>query len=835
MASAPDHDPLSGSDARRRWPWALAAVALVLVPLSPGLSGARIFYVRDLSLYFWGRYLWLRREWLSGHFPLWDPYVGAGQSAVSDALHQMFLLPAMATRLIGSEVLGFNLWVAVPFPVAALGAWLFFARRFSPVAAAIGAVAFALCGPVYATTNFPNMSWTVCLIPWVFLAADRLTVRPSRRALAWLALAVGAQAAAGEPVTQLATLVAMAVYVPLVAAPGVVTGWAACLRRSTWAAAGTILGMALAAVQLLPLADAATRSARSRPIQTTMFWSLHPAGLVETVAPHLFGDYYTSQSLQAIPWVPLVNSGREPFFFSLYFGVPLLTLAAFGLVAGGPRHWSRFWIATGVASLVAAAGSYTPLYPGLAEWFPVLSSFRFPAKYIVVAAFAAAAGAAAGFDRLWTLDGDTAGRGRTARRVAMALTAAIALAAAAVVLAVRLFPTPVAFQLFAAAKWLRSGLPVEAAEYMLKALPGHAGVLLLLALVTLLFWRLGGRVRVARGALAVLVVGDLIVRAWPINPTFDPRHLQEPAWLARTRADPNARFYVGGKRDGTLDSSDVDASRAFLNPPGLAGSASRAALSGQTAFYPSAWHGREMLSYDLTVLWPLTFLKASREFFEESVPAERERFLSRTGVRFRVLTPAMAGGRSPLVHVPYYLESALYDFGSEAAPRVSVVSRAKVVRDPEQQVHALFNPLWDADAVLVARQPAVAGHPGHPGPAAAQIVDDQPNLLAIEASAPADGGYLVVLDSYADGWGVTVDGEAADHVRANGLFRAVHLAPGRHRVEFRYRPAPFVNGLAVSACSLLLVAGLVLWPGTLPQRRWLAVPRRAPDPQLAKP
>jgi hypothetical protein len=43
--------------------------------------------------------------------------------AVADALHQLFLLPALAVRLIGSDVVGFNLWVAAPFPLAALGAW----------------------------------------------------------------------------------------------------------------------------------------------------------------------------------------------------------------------------------------------------------------------------------------------------------------------------------------------------------------------------------------------------------------------------------------------------------------------------------------------------------------------------------------------------------------------------------------------------------------------------------------------------------------------------------------------------------------------------------------
>src|SRR4029450_5443349 len=124
------------------WLWAVAAVVLAALPLAPGFTGSRIFYIRDLSWYFWGRYLWLRRAWLGGEWPLWDPYVGGGQAAVADALHQMFLLPVLAIRLIGSEVLGFNLWIALPFPFAILGTWLFFRPRFSAAASALGAIAF---------------------------------------------------------------------------------------------------------------------------------------------------------------------------------------------------------------------------------------------------------------------------------------------------------------------------------------------------------------------------------------------------------------------------------------------------------------------------------------------------------------------------------------------------------------------------------------------------------------------------------------------------------------------------------------------------------------------
>src|ERR1700680_1481536 len=207
------------------WAWASLAIGAAAIPLLPGFAGPRVFYVRDLSILFWGRYLWLRHELLSGSFPLWDPYEGAGQSAVADALHQLFLLPALAVRLIGSEVVGFNLWVATPFPLAALGAWLFFHRRFSADASALGAIAFSLSGPIVSTGNFPNLSWSAAAIPWVLWAIDRVATRSVSEkceqapSIAALALVTALQAFAGEPVTLLATLVVGLAFAALVGPP----------------------------------------------------------------------------------------------------------------------------------------------------------------------------------------------------------------------------------------------------------------------------------------------------------------------------------------------------------------------------------------------------------------------------------------------------------------------------------------------------------------------------------------------------------------------------------------------------------------------------------------
>jgi hypothetical protein len=213
------------------------------------------------------------------------------------------------------------------------------------------------------------------------------------------------------------------------------------------------------------------------------------------------------------------------------------------------------------------------------------------------------------------------------------------------------WPTPAAFRFFAFARSLNAGDPIAAAEFMLRTVPRNATSVLLIsvAAAVLLFFATGRRniAPAARYALYVLVVGDLLVHAWGINPAFDRAYFAEPGWIFLTKAQPDSRFYVGGKVEGTLDSGDPDSSRAFLNPAGLSGSASRAALNIQAGFAPSAWHAREMLTDDLPILWPRTFALATKRFLS-SGREDRDRFLDRTAVRYRILPERLAAPRPQL-------------------------------------------------------------------------------------------------------------------------------------------------------------------------------------------
>ena len=257
---------------------------------------------------------------------------------------------------------------------------------------------------------------------------------------------------------------------------------------------------------------------------------------------------------------------------------------------------------------------------------------------------------------------------------------------------------------------------------------------------------------------------------------------------------------------------------AYLNPPGLSGSASRAALSAQANFYPSGWRSREMLSYDLAHPLATRVRDDEHAVLSRAGGLERDRFLDRTGVRYRILPRTQAGGRTPIVKVPYLMDSFLFDYGDGVAPRVMVVSTAEVIGDIGQQIESSS----PAGGTFAPRRSSNISLPRRAMPDRRRAVGDDhadaANRVGVQAGVGEAGGYLVLLDSFSDDWRATVDGRPATIVRANGLFRAVRLNPGPHAVEFLYRPRAFLVGAAASAAALAVVLALLAWPA-LPKMR----------------
>jgi prepilin-type N-terminal cleavage/methylation domain-containing protein len=784
--------------ARPRGAWSLLVAALSCLPVLGVFTTTRIFFVRDLSFFFWSRHLWLRHTIFSGQAPWWDPYVASGQSAIADALNQLVMPVTLAIRLLPSDVVSFNLWVALPLPVAGLGMFQFLRRRTTPAGAALGACVFALSGAIVSMLNTPNLAWSVALMPWVLSGVG------VRGSFVRVAAAFALQALCGEPVTWAATG-ALAVCYAMGGVPSR-SQEASIFRRTAVVVAALGVGSLLASAQLVPTVLAGVRAHRSA-LATPDFWSLHPVSLWEAVAPNLFGNYYDA-FLADLPWMRALNFGRDPFFYSLYVGPLVLLLALAGAASAFRRN--AFWVAVSIAALAAALGGYTPLYPLLRKLIPQLMYFRFPVKYVVVATFACAVLASEG----WSAIARAAQSGERLDESSWLRTFVGAVSLLAIVgLAVALASLATPDVVVRGTHWVAATAhlkdPSAGAAFLARTAPPLASRFFVLLSAGCVLAAAATRHRHATTLLFAAVCADLAITNARLNLTMEVSKLTPPAWYTAS-AGPQ-RVYIGGRVRGFMNGDDPDGVKTWQIPAEETAIEGRMELNAELPMAPSGWRVREALSYDLPYLWPAGY-EATVRRFEQADREERAAFLRRSGVRRCVLPEAEPRQYRVVADVrDWNMRVFECDNG---ATRLYFASSVSIARDPADlawQREALFDPAARDDAVRLAAAPGTPAAAGSLATTSLRFVDDLGTSVTVETTS-RDAGLMVLRDTYDPSWTATVDGVPAPILRANGLHRAVALPPGQHVIRFSYRPRDFMIGLILSVTTGLTVIALAAFP-----------------------
>ena len=255
--------------------------------------------------------------------------------------------PRCSVRLLLPETLAYNIWIALPVPLAAL--------RHVPVPApardgarpsALGAVAFAVSGPIVSHDEFPEH--VVVGGRWCPTCSGRSTGcsnggRPARSTL--LAAVVACQALAGEPVSLAATLVIAGADAAVIERRGATSGFGA-------GRAPGCRGVLLVGDSVRAAVGLATRtSARGHDDGTTSGRSIR-SRCIELLVPHFFGDYFNS-NLRELAWMIALNSERDPSTTRCTSACrsSLLAAVAVSVAVAGTRFWTIVIVVCAIASL----------------------------------------------------------------------------------------------------------------------------------------------------------------------------------------------------------------------------------------------------------------------------------------------------------------------------------------------------------------------------------------------------------------------------------------------------------------------------------------------------
>ncbi|MEQ1587282.1 MAG: YfhO family protein [Cyclobacteriaceae bacterium] len=96
-----------------------------------------------------------------------------------------------------------------------------------------------------------------------------------------------------------------------------------------------------------------------------------------------------------------------------------------------------------------------------------------------------------------------------------------------------------------------------------------------------------------------------------------------------------------------------------------------------------------------------------------------------------------------------------------------------------------------------------------------QLLERTPPYLKYESQSETNGMAVFSEIYYPKGWHALIDGKEVPILRANYVLRALEVPAGKHVIEFRFEPKPYVVGNKITMASgwllLLVVLGCIGW------------------------
>jgi hypothetical protein len=723
----------------------------------PWLSG-RVTIPWDAKAHFQPQIQFLAQSLADGQSPFWAPYVFSGHPQIADPQSMIFAPPFLALALVNGapslRAVDTTVLAMLFVSGAALILW-FRDQHWHWAGGLLAALAFCYGASMAWRIQHTGQVLSLAYLPLAVLTYDRALARCS---LLW-GIAAGIVTAAivlgRDHVALLAVYLLGAFVVWRIAAapqPGGALR-AAFLPLSTAAVAA----LAIAAIPVLLTALFAGDS--NRPAIDYLGagrGSLHPALLLTLVAPDMFAaagrmeDYWGPPSFawQGTGLFVAQNMGV------LYIGaMPLLLLVWAALRGDLWRREIRFFTCAAGLSLLYALGWYTPVFKIIYEVVPGIQLFRRPADAAFLIGGLGAILAGYGAHRLFSAP-SIAFDPRAIRIMALLFVAACA---AAIALGAWLDRTPrlLAPLTLAVTAFAAAGIAVRLARGLLAAKPA-VGVVLLVTVTTL----------------------DLAYNNGPSSSSALPPTTYDVL-------EPRTSNATVGILKGSVVENDRRRDRVELVGLGF--------------HWPNAslTHGLEnTLGYN-----PLRLALYSKAVgaedhvglpeqrkFSPLFPSYRSTLANLLGLRF-IASPV------PIEEIDHTLRPAdlvllartsdgyIYE-NPGAVDRVRFATQARAA-DFGQMLRDGQWPAVDLSSTVL-----LEGAPTQPSPrrrGQVSLVSYQNTEVILEVDSP-DGGWAVLNDVWQPWWYVDLDGKPAELLRANVLFRAVAVPPGRHEVRFTFRP-----------------------------------------------
>jgi hypothetical protein len=299
---------------------------------------------------------------------LWTDLLLAGFPAAADPTIQSWY----PLRLFFSQFHAWNGFVISAYVLAACFTYGYvYTLTKSSLSGSVSGIVYSMSGFMMAHLGHTSMVHSALWAPLLIWSLEKLRHHFTAFWFVVGALSVSCNALAGHPQIFIYSLGIGTLY-------AVVFGWSAALGRWKYycvCSGLSVVGLGLAAIQLLPTAELAKLGPRAEmSFAEFVSVSLPPYQAITLIFPYLFGG--SPWSLYNLPYFGHAN----PTELSGYIGLlPLLTAAA-AIVAYRWQSVPLFWLVIGVLAFLLTLGDTTPLAKILFQ-LPVYNKFRVPARH----------------------------------------------------------------------------------------------------------------------------------------------------------------------------------------------------------------------------------------------------------------------------------------------------------------------------------------------------------------------------------------------------------------------------------------------------------------------
>jgi Bacterial membrane protein YfhO len=658
----------------------------------------------------------------------------------------------------------------------------------SRFASAIGGLTYGASGFFFLRTGHVSLIHVAAWLPAIIWTTENLMRCPSRGWMAALAVSIAVAATAGHTQLFFYSLVVAGAY-------AFVRGWSArdgWLRYYSLGLAGSVLGLGIAAVLLLPAYELLSESVR--PSLTFEYFSgfaLPWRQLPQLAFPSLFGrsgivDFYTYRP--AYFGDPSTNWVESTGFVGLI--PPVLALMALWLSRRSIVAWT--WAAIGSIALLLALGDSTPL-ARLMFHVPVYNLFRSHGRLLMVVTFA--------FAVLAGLGTAAAMRAADKDRIRAFFFGAVPAIGVVFVVVVGLWAFADTYRWWAQS---RAGVTDISVAPWKNDWIGVPLAMLVVGLIALWIWT-RRPATFTSALLLVAVVLDLGSFGW----FSDWRHSPPSSYL-----DPPAELAPYQK--------ELAASGQRLVPLRGVGQPRDLAVPNVTRLWdiPSASGFNPLM---LKRYEDVSGINMVGQLNPQSLAAENT-ILDLLAIRYLfvpTLSPdsgesqALAADPSRWRHAQDFPTGSAYS-NERALPRAWLAHEVLALA-PGQVLDAIHHAKlpdgrhFDPGRTALLEEPLEFAQQSRSGDDTVTLVRHKDTDLAVRVDTDSQA-FLVLSDVWYPGWQVRIDGEPAHLYRTDYVLRGVLVPPGSHFVQFEYRPKSFVVGFAVSAASVVLLISLLAWP-----------------------